>query len=150
MAGIEKVCEYSGDYDGHNMYEYKRNRIQVNPEYRKLFKGLKFKFFRFLPNYDLSNWRNNPMTDYCLYVPDLKGQVNGFYYNWTYNELGIVRHKIQRLMGVNKLNEIRIPLSMNEVWDYCHKTSLPFDDFMLRCETYSEEKWNEVINSITE
>lgn len=38
MAGIEKVCEYSGEYPGYKMYGYKRNSIQVMPEYRKLFK----------------------------------------------------------------------------------------------------------------
>lgn len=41
MAGIEKVCEYSGDYPspGWSMYGYKRNHIQVMPKYRKLFRG---------------------------------------------------------------------------------------------------------------
>jgi hypothetical protein len=38
MAGIEKVCEYSGEYPGFKMYGYKRNNIQVMPKYRKLFK----------------------------------------------------------------------------------------------------------------
>lgn len=39
MAGIEKVCEFSGDYEGWNMYAYKRNHIQVHPRYRKRFRG---------------------------------------------------------------------------------------------------------------
>lgn len=39
MAGIEKVCEFSGDYPGWLMYGYKRNSLQVKPEYRKHFKG---------------------------------------------------------------------------------------------------------------
>ena len=141
MAGIEKVCEFSGDYDGWLMYGYKHNRIQVNPEYRKLFKGLGFKFYRFLPDWDMCNWKGKPMTDYCLYVPDLKGQVNGFYYNWTYNQLGIVRRKLQKLMGVSELNEIRIPLTMRESYDYSRKQGLQLDEFMLECETYTNEQW---------
>ena len=150
MAGIEKVCEYSGNSEGHRMYNWKRNHIQVNPKYRKLFKGLNFKFFRFLPNHNLVNWKNNPMSDYCLYVPDLQGQVSGFYYNWTYNELGIVRRKLQRLMGVSDLDEIRIPLTMNDAWDYAQNKLGSLGDFMLECETYSESKWNEIINYINE
>lgn len=39
MAGIEKICEYSGDYPGWLMYGYKFNHIQIMPEYRKLFRG---------------------------------------------------------------------------------------------------------------
>lgn len=39
MAAIEKICEYSGDYPGWLMYGYKRNHIQIMPEYRKLFRG---------------------------------------------------------------------------------------------------------------
>lgn len=38
MAGIEKVCEYSGDYPGSDMYRIKRNHIQIMPEYRRLFR----------------------------------------------------------------------------------------------------------------
>ena len=140
MSGIEKVCEFSGEYPSWLMYGYKRNRIQVMPEYRKLFKGLSFKFFRFLPEYKMCNWQGKPMTDYCLYVPDLKGQVEGFYYQWTYNQLGIVRRKLQRLMGVSDLNEIRIPLTMSESYDYCRKNDLTLEQFMLECENYRRIK----------
>lgn len=41
MAGIEKICEYSGEYPGSLMYGYKRDLIQVMPEYRKSFKNVK-------------------------------------------------------------------------------------------------------------
>lgn len=41
MAGIEKICEFSGDYPGHDMYSYKRNHIQIVPKYRKKFRGAK-------------------------------------------------------------------------------------------------------------
>lgn len=39
MAGIEKVCEFSGDYYSYDMYSYKRNHIQIHPMYRKRFSG---------------------------------------------------------------------------------------------------------------
>lgn len=39
MAGVEKVCEFSGEYPGYEMYKYKRNHIQVMPHYRKEFRG---------------------------------------------------------------------------------------------------------------
>ena len=41
MAGIEKICEFSGEYPGHLMYGYKRNHIQIMPEFRKQFRGAK-------------------------------------------------------------------------------------------------------------
>jgi hypothetical protein len=41
MAGIEKICEYSGDYPGWLMYGYKNNHIQIMPQYRKDFRGKK-------------------------------------------------------------------------------------------------------------
>lgn len=39
MAGIEKICEFSGEYPGDKMYQYKRNLIQIMPKYMKLFRG---------------------------------------------------------------------------------------------------------------
>lgn len=38
MAASEKICEFSGEYPGWYMRRYKRNRIQVMPKYRELFK----------------------------------------------------------------------------------------------------------------
>lgn len=37
MAGIEKVCEFSGEYVGWDMYGYKREHIQILPKFRKNF-----------------------------------------------------------------------------------------------------------------
>ena len=39
MAGIDKICEFSGDYEPMEMYEAKRNHIQVLSKYRKEFRG---------------------------------------------------------------------------------------------------------------
>jgi hypothetical protein len=41
MAGIEKICEVSGEYVGWDMYYYKRDHIQILPEYRKEFANKK-------------------------------------------------------------------------------------------------------------
>lgn len=41
MAGIEKICEFSGNYTGPDMYGFKHNHIQVEPLYRKNFRGKK-------------------------------------------------------------------------------------------------------------
>lgn len=41
MAGIEKICEATGEYPGPAMYKYKKDHIQVMPSARKLFKGKK-------------------------------------------------------------------------------------------------------------
>jgi hypothetical protein len=41
MAGIEKVCELSGEPCGYRMYDWKRNHIQVNTLLRKKFRGAK-------------------------------------------------------------------------------------------------------------
>ena len=41
MAGMEKICEMSGTHPGGIMWYYKRNQLQIMPEYRKLFRGAK-------------------------------------------------------------------------------------------------------------
>ncbi|AXH72620.1 MAG: hypothetical protein [Caudoviricetes sp.] len=41
MAAIDKICEYSGNYTGYPMYNFKRNHIQIEPQYRKFFRGKK-------------------------------------------------------------------------------------------------------------
>ena len=41
MAGIEKICEFSGEYPGYLMWGYKRDQLQIMPKYRKLFKNAK-------------------------------------------------------------------------------------------------------------
>jgi hypothetical protein len=39
MAGIEKICEFSDEYVGPEMYAHKHNHIQVLPKFRKEFRG---------------------------------------------------------------------------------------------------------------
>lgn len=49
MAGIEKVCEFSGDYRGYEMYTAKRNQLQILPEYRKVFRKAEHILHVFVP-----------------------------------------------------------------------------------------------------
>lgn len=49
MAGIEKICEFSGEYPGYLMYGYKKNQLQIMPEYRKRFRGAKAILHIFTP-----------------------------------------------------------------------------------------------------
>lgn len=39
MAGIEKICELTGEYPGWPMYGYKRNQLQIMPIVRPQFRG---------------------------------------------------------------------------------------------------------------
>ena len=39
MSAIEKICEFSGRYEGPDMYKYKRDQLQILPEYRKRFRN---------------------------------------------------------------------------------------------------------------
>lgn len=45
MAGIEKICEFSGVHYGWKMYDFKRNHIQIHPRYRKHFRGASHTLF---------------------------------------------------------------------------------------------------------
>lgn len=145
MAGIEKICEYSGEYPGPAMYGYKRDLIQVMPEYRKLFAkqehtlfisrqvelwerfpGLKGVIGSLYSNelekhnrkyYSWRSWRKVwerfvevktvKHREYCLYIPSLPGNVDGFYYNYTYS-VGTMKRKLKRLLKVKKLNIVYV------------------------------------------
>lgn len=39
MAGIEKICEFSGEYGSYDMYGWKYNHIQICPKFRKNFRN---------------------------------------------------------------------------------------------------------------
>jgi hypothetical protein len=41
MPAIEKICELSGDYPSWEMYGYKQHHIQIMPEHRHRFRGIK-------------------------------------------------------------------------------------------------------------
>lgn len=127
MAGIEKVCEYSGEGCGYMMYKWKRNHIQIKPEHRKLFKNVKCTLYITLKgiryehrtgwvqdasehvNYhnmteqqwlDYAGYRKIPEYYYILVVDDKKlfGVVEGVYLNWS-SKIGTVKRKLKRMVG---------------------------------------------------
>ena len=127
MAGIEKICEFSGEYpDNSNMYAHKRNSIQVLPKYRKLFRGAEHTLKVYMPARLCWMYNSGGYTAYCpdpdwdwLYHhgrvvkehsyelivtdPALQGRVEGVYLNHTLH-LPTVRRKLKRLLRCKKLN----------------------------------------------
>lgn len=123
MAGIEKICEFSGEYNDSEMYKWKRNHIQIKPEYRKNFKGcpMMLIFYKPWPDedpmmmFDGRRCIDVNMVEYDLIInPDdpnsewydkLAGNVNGVYHNWYYaplhNKMTVIR-KLRRLVGGKK------------------------------------------------
>lgn len=118
MAGIEKICEFSGDYRGGVMYKYKHNHIQVMPKYRGHFHGKHHVLYIFngISEYDyFREGMGKPRYEYILHVPDLPGRVDGLYYNWTYN-LNQTLFNLWELTGRTELNVIHVGSTFNE---YC-------------------------------
>ena len=159
MAGIEKICEYSGfsPIRG-DMYKWKKNLIQVNPEFRKLFRGKYFELFQFLSEPERiwtsqgDKYIDSNMYDYCLYVPSLPGIVDGFYYNYTY-EWGTVKRKIKRLMQAKQLKVNKIPLTLDEVfWLKKHlgldALGYNINNFLLQLKKLSKNEWQEIITEV--
>lgn len=144
MAAIEKVCEFSGEYPGGEMYSYKRNSLQILPKYRKKFKGAKHTLHVFKPSlqmklhgtsahysFDESDMLNyeppfNNVAEYLQYKkevtkerlvkehyyllevtdPNLAGEVDGQYLNWTM-DLKTTLRKMKRMLKCKKLNLIK-------------------------------------------
>ena len=124
MAGIEKVCEFSGEYPGGLMYGYKRNLIQIMPKYRKLFRGAKARVEIIQVNAivkfktggytsyngdpeELQWWVGAKVTKeywYRLIVEDrnLQGKVEGCYINWT-TDIKDVKKRLKRLLRCRNL-----------------------------------------------
>jgi hypothetical protein len=130
MAGIEKICEYSGDYPGGKMYGYKRNHIQICPKYRPLFRGAtahveivkveKQYVFKNGGYTDVSCAENFGMTDgrimneytFRLVVEDpiLAGDVGGVYVNWTFN----MRQTLKRLKRMLRCRNLKVVYKLED------------------------------------
>ena len=128
MAGIEKICEFSGEYPGSEMYEYKRNHIQICPKYRKLFRGADFELvvtskelnFVHKQGWSMSyNPDHNPinckiMTEYWFKLlvsdPELQGNVKGVYANWTYD----LKDTVKRLKRMLRCRNIKVKFQLEE------------------------------------
>ena len=112
MAGIEKICEYSGEYAGWEMYVFKRNNIQVLPKYRKVFKGQDFHFYYSksvgVPYEHIRNMYDHDGTlrdsriyyEYFLYTPNMERKL---WWNYSY-DIRAVRHHLTRMLKTSKYN----------------------------------------------
>ena len=130
MAGIEKVCEFSGDYPGHLMYGYKRNHIQICPKYRKLFRGAKahVEIIRIEKHFvSPSGWKSQDI-DLCfeegrkgkvkneywyqLVVEDpaLAGEVEGRYLNWTFD----LKSTLKRLKRMLRCRDLKVKVRLKD------------------------------------
>ena len=71
MAGIEKICEFSDRYPDHPelggwiMRRWKRNHIQIMPEYRPLFQGCDH-FFRIV-GFEVYEWDRGGYSTPCAW-----------------------------------------------------------------------------------
>lgn len=136
MAGIEKICEFSGNYPDSpddDMYQWKRNSIQIMPRYRNLFRGAdailhitgkeymvgnKFGSKSFIIGTKEEHEEELGLRselkeryiveyDYCLEVKDksLQGEVEGKYYGHT-DDLTTTKRKLKRLLRCRNLKII--------------------------------------------
>ena len=128
MSGIEKICEFSGEYPGSKMYKYKRNHIQICPKYRKLFRGADFelvitsKELNYVHKHGWSmsyNPDQNPinckiMAEYWFKLlvsdPKLQGNVKGVYANWTYD----LKDTVKRLKRMLRCRNIKVKFQLEE------------------------------------
>lgn len=121
---MEKICEYSGDYPSTKMYGYKRNLIQICPQYRKLFRGANAHIeinstqrvwlldgggLMLLDDDEECSYfkgRLTTQTTFTLVVKnsELAGNVEGLYVNWTEN----MRQTIKRLKRMLRVKSIKV------------------------------------------
>lgn len=135
MAGIEKICELTGDYEGYDMYASKRNSIQVLNKYKKTFRGAKATLIilkpearRFYRGFTMSSrWRDEDSQyhhqktwkrlqyPYILKVEDeeLQGRVNGKYINFSYN-ISDVKRRLKRMLRDPNLKVIKLDKTLRE------------------------------------
>ena len=121
MAAAEKMCEFEENgFYGYEMYEFKRNHIQIHPSHRKKFKGSrcvltirprekviaykKFGWSSYEKGHYVPSGARVTMDYEFLFVTDnplLQGCVKGHYWNST-RELGKTIRKLKRMVGGSK------------------------------------------------
>lgn len=140
MAGIEKVCQYSLEYGGYEIYKWKRCHIQVKPEYRKQFNGANHTLHVFKKptrvkcpvlgvvftpdendkDNDIFNMVESPSLEYVLEVHNdkLLGDVSGLYVNHVqFHGIKTPNTKLEKIGGEHYrviLNRRLIPYGKNE------------------------------------
>lgn len=106
MAAIDKMCMYSGEYVGHDMYKHSRNHIQIKPQYRKTFVGKDHAVVFFEMREPLY------VEDYCLYLSRSDQMLKSYqnrgrwkgpgYYRWGRPVVGF--HYPSRKMNVKRID----------------------------------------------
>jgi len=135
VAGIEKICEFSDEYPGGDMYSYKRNHIQIMPKYRKLFRNAEAYLEiskvekmvllehggsmyynpgdEWLTNL-IKNTKSKVVNEYTytLVVKDtaLRGRVNGEYLNWTFD----LKDTVKRLKRMLRCRNLKVKYNLKE------------------------------------
>lgn len=100
MAGIEKVCEYSGEYPGGDMYRYKHNLIQIMPKCRKLFRGAKHTLYIFKPE---KYWLSKSGS--CSAITQEEMNYIAWNYDLSFNNVQEFYKFYKEFYGVRIVNE---------------------------------------------
>lgn len=78
MAGIEKICEFSGEYPSGLMYGYKKNQLQIMPKYRKLFRKAKHTLYIGKPDKFLAYKKIDAYIFTTNFERDLKRKMESY------------------------------------------------------------------------
>lgn len=93
MAAIEKICEFSGDYEGWIMWKHKRNHIQVLSKYRDNFRGAEHTLHVFKPELQWSRgkgtWDYNNEMDF--YEPPFNNEKEFINYYSAHHKARLVK-----------------------------------------------------------
>jgi hypothetical protein len=117
MAAAEKICEYSGEYPGAKMYEYKRNHLQILPKYRKNFRYADATLYVY----------EDSVNDYSytlrVHNMDLLGMVLGSYSGESPNIRQLIK-RLKRMLRCRTLKVYRFPLPKYKLKPF-HLTNNP-------------------------
>jgi hypothetical protein len=111
MAGIEKICEYSGDYEGHVMYKHKIDSIQVLPKHRHQLKD-KLAVLIFFRTPRMVNFASSEPQPYCHWYVSL-----GQRFNYKSFSLFLPKFWTRYYWAFRKFGPIHD--SPAYMWDYC-------------------------------
>lgn len=107
MAAIEKICEFSGEYVGGEMWNHKRNHLQILPKHRKEFRGKQHILRFFKPDLVI-----RVKTGYVYLVSEevhVRNEYPGSYSDYIKSELayynnrnrkGVLAHEYQYVLEV--------------------------------------------------
>ena len=123
MAGMDKWCHFCGQYVGPEMQDWKLDFIQICKEHRPLFRGANAEVI-------LTRETDNPVVlektargkfrwsegwelEFIVYDEELKGKVDGVYYNECYDVKKTIR-KLKRLTRRYDLPVTKIDMKKEE------------------------------------